>query len=338
MKNFRSFRLLQFLTIFFICMLVSLANCPPSFAYPDQQNEVIQHRVTPNGLTETWFITQPNVKQAETAYTQIVFRRGDKIVIDSDGCVQTGGHGRTWKRYVNPSGSNSNRYYFGLIRINGVTNGLERISRYIGRPITINQDTSLHLGYADDNYKDNGYYAHDDGTENQCKGTYNAYVKITVWRVPTGPASPAGNCVNTNLKIVSPVNGWDHTCQAPVISPITLKWVLHNPAPNFRTAKVMIKDFNTGQTRVINNVPLGQNGNGQVNLTNISCNSHYAVRVECEQAPGVCSQVDFNLSYVPPFYPLSTAKSCSADDVKYNRHGCGASQSHGASMPMPTHR
>jgi hypothetical protein len=39
---------------------------------------------------------------------------------------------------------------------------------------------SLHLGYEDDNYTDNGYLGHDDGTEDRCKGSVNAYIELFV--------------------------------------------------------------------------------------------------------------------------------------------------------------
>jgi hypothetical protein len=47
----------------------------------------------------------------------------------------------------------------------------------------------LHLGYEDDNYSDNGYYSHDDGTGDQCKTNTTkgidggpAHVTITIYR------------------------------------------------------------------------------------------------------------------------------------------------------------
>ena len=64
---------------------------------------------TVNGNTETWRIDEPNVKQKVTPYPQIKFRPGDKVTIQASGCVQTGGTGNTWKRYVNPSGPDADR-------------------------------------------------------------------------------------------------------------------------------------------------------------------------------------------------------------------------------------
>ena len=53
----------------------------------------------------------------------------------------------------------------------------------------------LHLGYEDDNYNDNGYDRHDDGTEDQCKGDNGndggpAHITVTICRgVSCGPAT-----------------------------------------------------------------------------------------------------------------------------------------------------
>ncbi|MBV9117603.1 MAG: hypothetical protein JOY63_09595, partial [Acetobacteraceae bacterium] len=60
-------------------------------------------KVQETSATTVWRIDEPNVKQRATLYQQIKFISGDRISVDAGGCVQTGGHGRTWKRYVNPS-------------------------------------------------------------------------------------------------------------------------------------------------------------------------------------------------------------------------------------------
>lgn len=157
-----------------------------------------------------WRIEKPDVKQRMTRYDQIHFIGGDRITIQAGGCVQTGGHGSTWKRYVNPSGPNADRLYHGLIWIPGVTGArtqwaappgassqkadLKRISGFVNRtfpaPPDINVEPNipnLILGYEDDGYGDNGYYDHDDGTDDQCKGVSNAYVIVSIERrLPLG--------------------------------------------------------------------------------------------------------------------------------------------------------
>jgi hypothetical protein len=129
-------------------------------------------------------ITRPVVTEGAFDYKSVVFRSGDTVAIDAGGCVQTGGHGRTWKRYVNPSGPNSDHLYFGSMEIPAVSDfgsgspadilTQTRFSSLIGKPLVkvpnIASSTlaTLVLHYTDDGYPDNGYYSHDDGTGNQC--------------------------------------------------------------------------------------------------------------------------------------------------------------------------
>ena len=140
------------------------------------------------------------VTRRETSYNagdrSIRYVWGDIITVQAGGCVQTGGSGDTWKRYVDPSGSNSDRLYHGLIPIPGVTPGLVRIAGWLNRPLVVPPGCTwgryLHLGYEDDDYSDNGYDSHDDGTENQCKNVGAAFVTLTIaHNAPTPPPAPA---------------------------------------------------------------------------------------------------------------------------------------------------
>jgi hypothetical protein len=142
-------------------------------------------------------IEQPNVTQHETAYPSVLFAPGDIVEVSADGCVQTGGSGNTWKRYVNPSGPNSDRLYHGLIRISTGTkdSALVRLNTVMEKQLTVTgtgvpiSQLMLNLGYEDDGYSDNGYSAHDNGTEEQCKTDPTksidggpAHVTITIYR------------------------------------------------------------------------------------------------------------------------------------------------------------
>ena len=82
---------------------------PPPFD-PGCNNRSIQGKIRCT-------IFQPPVTQHETPIPEVLFAPGDIVDVTADGCVQTGGHGDTWKRYVNPSGPNSGQYYHGLVRI-----------------------------------------------------------------------------------------------------------------------------------------------------------------------------------------------------------------------------
>ncbi len=153
---------------------------------------VAKQRITrsyPHPDTVIIRIDEPVVSRRETTYPDIVFHEGDRVSVQAGGCVQTGGIGKTWKRYVNPSGPSSNRLYQGLIWIPAATEQMVRISDVIGRPLRVSSgDVAttliLHLGYQDNDYDDNGYWEHDDGTGAQCKGASggSAWVQLTITR------------------------------------------------------------------------------------------------------------------------------------------------------------
>jgi hypothetical protein len=133
-------------------------------------------------------IRQPAVTAPVHEYPDILFQAGDRIFLDAGGCVQTGGAGKTWKRYVDPSGEAADRLYHGLVFIPGVTPGLVRIGGVINRPLDVPvgmgpwPTLNLTLGYedSDGDYADNGYWGHDDGTEDQCKDVGAAWVTIRI--------------------------------------------------------------------------------------------------------------------------------------------------------------
>lgn len=150
------------------------------------------------GKTEQWYIDSPvvNLPSWRTFRGQIAFRAGDTVIITAGGCVQTGGHGLTWKRYVSPQGPNSDRLYFGVfalptVPVTAFRNALTPISPgsdvsqgtyFVGNDVDPAND-SLWLAYADDGYSDNGYYAHDNGTGDQCKNVGNAWILLTIIHV-----------------------------------------------------------------------------------------------------------------------------------------------------------
>jgi hypothetical protein len=108
---------------------------------------------------ETIRIDRPIVNHSVTTYPTVRFRPGDHWTIRSGGCVQTGGSGSTWKRYVDPSGDNSDRLYYGVVDL--MDGGpRQRIRDVQGKTLTVPSgiDTAhavLRLGYVDDDYGDN---------------------------------------------------------------------------------------------------------------------------------------------------------------------------------------
>lgn len=147
-------------------------------------------------------IDQPEVRQAVTNLPMQAWA-GDRIWFRAGGCVQTGGSGKTWKRYVNPSGPNAYRIYHGQIQIPGVIDTMTNFSQLVsdsqwspmftvqggGGPFPT-PPSPISIGYTDDGYGDNGYYSHDDGTENQCLGIGPAWIELYICRAD--PAHGAG--------------------------------------------------------------------------------------------------------------------------------------------------
>ena len=134
---------------------------------------------------DIWRVDEPDVANRESTYPDIQFQPGNTVqIIDAGGCCQTGGHGLTWKRWVDPSGPNSSTLYHGLIKVPGQV-GLERVqdvgAQLMVVPDNIQGDLSLHLGYEDDGYSDNGYTDHDNGTQNQCSGSVNAFIELVIY-------------------------------------------------------------------------------------------------------------------------------------------------------------
>jgi len=149
----------------------------------------------PFRYTKVCRIDQPVVNTPATAYPDVTYQPGDTITVEAGGCVQTGGRGQTWKSYVNPQGDNSDRLYHGLIWLPGATSGMQRIGAS-PQPFPVSSTISpkltvLHLGYEDDQYDDNGYYKHDDGTSDQCKNVGDAYVVLTIVHHPQPIATPS---------------------------------------------------------------------------------------------------------------------------------------------------
>jgi len=156
--------------------------------------ETISHPVA-TSTEDIWRIDQPNVKQPVTDYPNILFIPNDSVIVTAGGCVQTGGSGKTWKLYVNPQGPNSGSFYHGLIQFPASTlpGSLVRIGTIIGQTLVIASNSpggDLKLGYEDDKYSDNGYWGHDDGTGDQCKGSSDAWVVVDIKHNKAAPPPP----------------------------------------------------------------------------------------------------------------------------------------------------
>ena len=130
---------------------------------------------------ETCQIDRPDVTSPTEQFPSVRFCPGDQVTVTAQGCVQTGGSGRTWKTYVRTPGDHM---YQGLINIPGSTPGpagsLVEISTAIGASLPASVGGVLTLGYVDDDYTDNGYWSHDDGTDDQCKDLSSASITLQI--------------------------------------------------------------------------------------------------------------------------------------------------------------
>ena len=159
-----------------LSLLLALGLCGPGSAAPK-----LTQTQNPDGST-TYRIDQPTVDAASTIYPRVVLRRGDLVRISAGGCVQTGGHGKTWRRFVAPTGTDAERLYSGTIDINGAQPAPHgRLAEWIGVPFGIVADTgTVAVGYEDLNYGDNGYANPDAGLGDQCLGQPPAWIAFNV--------------------------------------------------------------------------------------------------------------------------------------------------------------
>ena len=147
--------------------------------------EQITHYTYGNGKIDQFFISEPTVTSPVGKYYPIFMGPGDTILVSAGGCVQTGGRGATWRRYVDPSGMNSDRLYHGLVGGLPFANPmriLDFMNSYRGTYVAPPGGYTIQffLGYEDDGYSDNGYYSHDNGTDNQCLNVGSAWVTVTL--------------------------------------------------------------------------------------------------------------------------------------------------------------
>jgi len=196
--------------------------------------------------TVTWTVTRPEVRQRITDYPEIEFHSGDTVTVSAGGCVDTGGVGHTWKQYVEPWGIDTDRLYHGLIWIPGakvvdsgkdlivpVGTSLVRIAsitagrnnnpaaqQLVVGDVPVGVPHTLHLGYEDDQYDDNGYPRqgpHGDRKGNNCERADDAFVRIEIARSkPSGPSAlgpldPVAKQYDPNGFQLSPAWFWNYS-------------------------------------------------------------------------------------------------------------------------------
>jgi len=164
-----------------------------------QEFDRITHPSPSPGEDAVVRIDRPNPKSHSTDYPSVTFQPGDNVTIRAGGCVQSGGHGDTWHRYVNPSGPDTPRLYHGLITIPYATGTLDHIQRHWNQTVHVADAVPpgarihLQLGFDDgpDDYGDNSYDDHDDGPDGQCKEPDGgpAWVELHIVHHASGPTN-----------------------------------------------------------------------------------------------------------------------------------------------------
>jgi hypothetical protein len=162
-------------------MLATLVLLAAAFAGPFMSNASASSASCQGQAPKVCTVIEPVVTEFLTPYPQVQLLAGQEITFDAGGCTQTGGHGKTWKRFLDPI-SDSPSLYTGMVSVPG-TVGPTAIKNIRNAFFTVGRNTPLYVGIKDDNYSDNGYWGRpgDDGTQNQCKGLGNAWVRLTIY-------------------------------------------------------------------------------------------------------------------------------------------------------------
>lgn len=222
--------------------------------------DVITRPAPPAGVDQMIRIDRPNPKQPSTEYPGVTFQPGDTVTIHAGGCVQSGGFGNTWHRYVNPSGGDSDRYYHGLITIPFATAVLERIQKYWNHSVHIADNAPaaklhLQLGFEDESggYGDNGYSNHDDGPNDQCKGSDGGPAWVQLEIIHHGAVTPPPSALSWDVVVKEfddngvPLNpDWQgHTSSTQFPNPAGCHWPWQSGSSTNCTTGISNTDYDS---------------------------------------------------------------------------------------------
>jgi hypothetical protein len=239
---------------------VTLLFCFAASICTAETFDIITRPTPPAGINVVIRIDRPNPQHPSTEYPQITFQPGDTITVHAGGCVQSGGHGSTWHRYVNPSGGDADHLYHGLITLPFATGVLERIQKYWNQSVHIadNADPArlhLQLGFEDgsNDYGDNGYTSHDDGPNNQCAGSDGGPAWVELYIVHHGAVIHPPATLSWDVAITDyddngiPLNpNWQSNVnQKQFPNPATCKWPWQSTGSPACTTGITNTDFDS---------------------------------------------------------------------------------------------
>src|SRR5690242_8188033 len=94
-----------------LILLVALLD--PASAAASEQEPAASCQDNPGHTVTTCRVDKPVVTQRAFQYRGIRFRAGDVVTIEAGGCVNAG-TGAGWRRFVDPTGRDADRFYDGL--------------------------------------------------------------------------------------------------------------------------------------------------------------------------------------------------------------------------------
>ncbi len=200
-----------------VIVLAGVGNLQAQVAVPQCPPRYVQKVTGSGGATiwceqqtdgVRWIVERPEVRRQLTVYPDIRFAPGDRVTVRAKGCVNTGNRPKMWKRYVDPYGNDTDRFYHGLIwipgariehqgerlvtpvgtapvRISGIAGGMNADLKpdpqeFVIDPPSTGIESALRLGYESAHYKDNGYAGEPSGNGCDKPGVGHATIVISI--------------------------------------------------------------------------------------------------------------------------------------------------------------
>jgi hypothetical protein len=199
-------------------------------------------------------------------------------------------------------------------------------------PLSHNPDDTLVLGYEDDDYSDNGYWGHDNGTQNQCKYEGPAWASIHVQHKPLQPEAntdrPGGDYSNLSLSQARPelcaaacaedLNCNSYTYVQPGIqgpqARCYLKWTVPAPVPNACCTSGLADHHEYGMNRPGSDLRRIELNRADPNLCSAECGKDVNCRSYTYVNPG--QQSGAPACYLKWAVPPEVEDACCVSGVK----------------------